>query len=136
MLACGIYRSKTLYGLSICVLSFIIPLPLCVCSCVVASMYCRTCACMWGSDTKSCAGRHKAGPHPPLPLPGGEDTVCPTACSQQEGGWGSGEEVVEVVGWGQSSHVYWLEVSVGMGMVTSGIRMLIWPHHGLQACFS
>lgn len=80
-------------------------------------------------DTKPDPSTHLPSPSSSsLEVGGGDKTVCLSACSQHEGGWGIGWEVIEVVGWEQSSRVYGLDVSVGglkKGTVTSGILMLI-----------
>ena len=137
----GVYiDQRILYALSLhmCVLCHIYfaLVYVCVCSCVCLCIPAHVLACMWGCNTKSSSVPvdTKPAPHTPAPTPlflfpwGRDKTVCLSACSQQEGGWGPGWEVMEVVGWGQSSRVYSLDVSVGglkKGTVTSGILMLI-----------
>lgn len=98
------------YSLSVCV---------CLCVCSYVHVFLHTClhACKWGRTHKVlvCAGRHKA--RPPIPLflfPGGEirQSVYLPAPSRRGAG-APGWEVIEVAGWGQSSRVYRLDVSVG-----------------------
>lgn len=118
----------SLYVRAVCHILFACP---CVCPCIPAHVPACMHVEMQHKVLVRAAGKHKARPPIPLflfPEGGGDKTVCLSGCSQQEGGWGPGWEVMEVVGWGQSSRIYWLDVSVGglkKGTVTSGILMLI-----------